>query len=190
MIRLQRFAALPKPKTRFSPSKLSTGAVIGQSEKNLAGYLLTNRSSTSLTISRWPTSAFPPPKKHQMLHLLLVVSKYPNHEKPILPTSYQYLLCLLGVKSAYNCILDSGSSSSINSPKKSHLQNFVVPPPPPAPHFAVPPPPAAARHAAARRGGAAAAALGGCWRRGRCRRPGSSKGNDGKGELMFYSWTI
>lgn len=98
MIRLQRFAALPQPKTRFSPSKLSnlsTGAVIGQSEKILAGYLLTNRSSTSLTISRWPSSAFPPPKKHQMLHQLLVVSKYPNHEKPILPTSYQYLLSLL-----------------------------------------------------------------------------------------------
>lgn len=118
MIRLQRFAALPQPKTRFSPSKLSTEAVIGQSEKNLAGYLLTNRSSTSLTISRWPSSAFPPPKEHQMLHQLLVVSKYPNHEKPILPTSYQYLLCLLGVKSAFNCILHSGSSSGINSPKR------------------------------------------------------------------------
>ena len=122
----------------------------------------------------------------QMLHLLLVVSMKSRY--------CQHLINTFSVRlgnSACNCILWILGHPAASTPsKKSHLQNFVVPPPPPAPHFAVPPPPAAARHAAARHGGAAAAALGGCWRRGRCRRADSSKGNDGKGELMFYSWTI
>ena len=101
MIRIQRFVALPQPKTCFSLSELSTRAVICQSLNSkqnsgrVPGASFTNKSSTSLTISRWPSSAFPPSKKHQMLHLFLVVLKYPHHGKgPCQHLIYTFSVCL------------------------------------------------------------------------------------------------